>query len=250
LIVVKESYTVIDGRECHIECLALNGPRHNPSLSEGEADAVSNLILLCEKHHTEIDSAPEAFPASRLFAMKGEHEDAVTLRLEGTSELLEVEAYTRLLTEELRRLPIPTTLFASIGEGDFATSWLGRVFEGLPYKSARPFRISRFVVKRLSEQAVASLTAAGNLDLSFGARLEFNLERVRAVLAEAGVPLEVRFWDDLGLPPFHGWVVGDLVLRNRWARGTGGHWHALTPMMMFTRSKAPAMHELTLAEFL
>lgn len=69
------------GDECHIISGAPAGPRHRPGISEGELDAVVNLILLCKVHHKMIDDQHETYTVELLHSIKHNHEKWVRIRL-------------------------------------------------------------------------------------------------------------------------------------------------------------------------
>ncbi|MCH7229936.1 hypothetical protein L0U85_03545 [Glycomyces sp. L485] len=63
---------VFDLETAHICAKKPNGPRHDPSI---DPDAFDNLILLCGKHHKEIDKLnPAAYPVDLLRAWKRQRE--------------------------------------------------------------------------------------------------------------------------------------------------------------------------------
>ena len=65
---------------CHIEGVKPGSARYNPELSADEVDDISNLILLCKKHHAAIDRNPNV-TVEELKKMKEEHEAWVYSRL-------------------------------------------------------------------------------------------------------------------------------------------------------------------------
>lgn len=70
---VEESGTVT-GRIAHIKSPSENGPRFDPKQSDRERHSFENLMLLCGRHHTIIDSEVEQYPAALLSEMKRAHE--------------------------------------------------------------------------------------------------------------------------------------------------------------------------------
>lgn len=63
----------LTGEVCHIKGRRVNGPRHDPGLTEDELHAFENLILLCPTHHHVVDADPAGYPVERLVAMKAAH---------------------------------------------------------------------------------------------------------------------------------------------------------------------------------
>jgi len=60
----------------HIEGVGVTSARHNPKLSDDDLRAVSNLMLMCPNHHTEIDDKKrlDEFTVDALREMKATHE--------------------------------------------------------------------------------------------------------------------------------------------------------------------------------
>lgn len=75
-----DEYNINISEICHIEGVKPGSARYNPNLNEDEVNDVSNLILLCKKHHFKIDH-DSSFTVSRLKQMKEEHERWVQSRL-------------------------------------------------------------------------------------------------------------------------------------------------------------------------
>lgn len=65
----KNAYNL--GEMAHIVARSDKGPR---SRRQAEDNTYANLILLCPTHHTEIDKAPELYPADLLMSWKIQHE--------------------------------------------------------------------------------------------------------------------------------------------------------------------------------
>lgn len=63
----------IVGEICHIEAAMTGGERFNPSQTNEERRAYSNLILMCHDHHIETNKV-EKYPVDLLQKMKAEHE--------------------------------------------------------------------------------------------------------------------------------------------------------------------------------
>lgn len=62
----------------HILAASPGGARYEEDQNDDERVNISNLMLLCDRHHKLIDSQRAAYPADRLFAMKTKHEQAVS----------------------------------------------------------------------------------------------------------------------------------------------------------------------------
>jgi len=62
----------------HIKGVGEKGPRHDPFLEESELNAINNLLLLCNKHHNQIDAMPvQQFTVEKVRQIKQTHEDLV-----------------------------------------------------------------------------------------------------------------------------------------------------------------------------
>jgi hypothetical protein len=70
VIVQVRGVDTIAVQVAHIRTPAPNGPRYSPSFSTTELDTESNLILLCEAHHKEIDEFPELYSVEKLVEWK------------------------------------------------------------------------------------------------------------------------------------------------------------------------------------
>ena len=71
------------GEEAHIVARSKGGPRAG-GLDAGAVDGHANLILLCSKHHKQVDDQPGHFTAERLREIKAQHAAWVRLSLEET----------------------------------------------------------------------------------------------------------------------------------------------------------------------
>jgi hypothetical protein len=70
-------YNILVGEVCHIEANSVNGPRYNKDQSDDERQGFSNLMFMCQPHHTIIDdkSRLEEFTVDVLKQMKRDHEE-------------------------------------------------------------------------------------------------------------------------------------------------------------------------------
>jgi hypothetical protein len=64
----------LTGEVCHIKGKRLGSARYDPSQTDVERHAYTNLILMCPTHHTVIDDDEEAYTVERLCKMKVAHE--------------------------------------------------------------------------------------------------------------------------------------------------------------------------------
>ena len=87
-LIAEDGQSIIS-KICHIEAASKNGPRWNGKMTDDERRDFSNLILLCDEHHTIIDNKvnEKSFPVSLLKKWKSEHE-AKILKLISESNIL------------------------------------------------------------------------------------------------------------------------------------------------------------------
>lgn len=71
---IIESSGTVTGEIAHIKAANKNGPRYDASQTDDERNSFGNLILLCSRHHTIIDSEIELYPADVIKKFKKEHE--------------------------------------------------------------------------------------------------------------------------------------------------------------------------------
>jgi hypothetical protein len=65
---------VVIGEVCHIKSLSPDGPRYDPTQTDGERNAFENLTVMCANHHTVIDADAESYTVERLIKIKADHE--------------------------------------------------------------------------------------------------------------------------------------------------------------------------------
>lgn len=82
---VEESGTVT-GEIAHIKAASENGPRFDPKQSEEDRHSFKNLMLLCGRHHTIIDSEVERYSVARLSEMKYLHEKKSSVEINPRDE--------------------------------------------------------------------------------------------------------------------------------------------------------------------
>jgi hypothetical protein len=73
LPLVEVSGTVT-GEIAHIKASSKKGPRYDENQTEEERNAFSNLILLCSRHHTIIDTEVDEHTTEMLQKLKADHE--------------------------------------------------------------------------------------------------------------------------------------------------------------------------------
>ena len=71
---IAEESGTITGEIAHICAASPKGPRYDPEQGENERHGFGNLILLCSRHHTIIDSEVDKYPVTHLLEIKRKHE--------------------------------------------------------------------------------------------------------------------------------------------------------------------------------
>ena len=79
----------------HIRGEKLTAARYDPAMTDGERDAVENLLYMCTDHHTIIDKVEADWPVGALITLKKNHEDQVRAAIE--------EAFSNVAFPELER---------------------------------------------------------------------------------------------------------------------------------------------------
>lgn len=96
---VEESGTVT-GEIAHIKAGAENGPRFDPGQSDEERHSFENLMLLCARHHTIIDSEVDLYHVALLSEMKRTHEKKGIVEIDPKNQLVAeslIQKYQRLI---------------------------------------------------------------------------------------------------------------------------------------------------------
>ena len=88
-LIAEDGQSIIS-KICHIEAASKNGPRWNGNMTDDERRDFSNLILLCDEHHTIIDNKDNElkFPVSLLKKWKTEHEAKILRLISGNNILV------------------------------------------------------------------------------------------------------------------------------------------------------------------
>ena len=58
------------GQIAHIVSEKVNGPRYDPSFPKDQIDAEPNLLVMCERHHNEVDTFVTDWPTERLRGLR------------------------------------------------------------------------------------------------------------------------------------------------------------------------------------
>lgn len=150
-------------------------------------------------------------------------------------------ALTALVTQSSSREPF----FASVGQADFLSAWLARLYEqGLAM--AEP-KILSVTIRALGDNVIDTLVDRGQLPASFKTILKVNLDSIANILARRGIPFRLQPWQLV--PPFHGFLYGTDLFLGQWATGPDGHMHVRTPLQHLTRDTAPDTYRQVLQAF-
>jgi hypothetical protein len=97
----------IVGEACHMVASSPDGPRGDSPLTAIARDKYSNLLLLCNIHHKQIDDQPGTFTLEKLATIKHEHENWVKVQLEfDASKQRDDEFYAGLIDEWSSRIDL------------------------------------------------------------------------------------------------------------------------------------------------
>lgn len=82
---------------CHIEAAKEGGPRYNPSMTDKDRKSIKNLIVLCYRHHVNIDSDTDLYTVKCLQDMKHNHE----VNLSGRPYMISDQVIDKILKEQM-----------------------------------------------------------------------------------------------------------------------------------------------------
>lgn len=170
-------------------------------------------------------------------------------RLRRRMRFYTVDKYTGALTSLVTRSREEQSLFVSVGEADYLAQWLGRLYQEPRQAGSREPRISKLIIKRLSDPVISRLQEADVLRQGFGEGLRANLQTLRSIpgIIRNRVEIEERLWNRL--PSFHGYLFGDSVLVGPWAVDEAGYLHVQTPLLETKRAAAPSHYEWVRSQF-
>lgn len=150
-------------------CGERGGPRYDPNMSDEERTSFSNMLLLCDGHHKQIDRKPTAdnYPAELLRAWKREREGDYTMALNGLTGLTEEKL------KDLMATAITDTkndLFEAIGDLKSASRETVDTLRSLvleafdrPYDSAQLLREAAMRLSHLQDNTILLHEAATRL---------------------------------------------------------------------------------------
>lgn len=96
-----DEYGIWIGEVAHIYAASNGGPRTNPDLSSEDRRKADNLILVCSKCHTKIDSNVALYSAEKLREIKKAHEEIYKKGLEQAKLRDCMDEYTIILPQSL-----------------------------------------------------------------------------------------------------------------------------------------------------
>jgi hypothetical protein len=127
--------------------------------------------------------------------------------------------------------PGDVELWASIGEGDFLTSWLARLDHA-------PGKLKRVRVRCLADGVIDEQFREPKAREEFKGSLQHHLKKLADICQKKGIELAVSHWQTPA--PFHGFICGDHALVGAWTRDSEGVPHVKTPLQHFERTRHPA----------
>ncbi len=87
-----ENSGTVTGEIAHIKAANKEGPRYDSSQSEEDRHGYENLILLCSRHHTIIDTEFKKYSIEHLYNLKKKHEQA---------GIIEITPFTTAVSQSL-----------------------------------------------------------------------------------------------------------------------------------------------------
>jgi len=106
--------SVIIGEAAHIVADSRQGPRGAEPLDDDQRSQHTNLILLCGKHHTIVDSLPQVYSVPVLQQMKVDHEATVRSEKSDPAPAIEPRLHAEQIHASLLRVTyLPRFVFAA-----------------------------------------------------------------------------------------------------------------------------------------
>jgi transcriptional regulator with XRE-family HTH domain len=161
---------------------------------------------------------------------------------------MENPEYSKILGDAIKDANNPNTLMGSVGEADFALSFITRQFVERENRGLSKPSISRVILKRLSNRLVKTKIMQKALDPEFGTKLDWNLKQIKKTLNQHNIELQVLNWESFP-PPFHGWIYGNHVFQNSWEGNAAGVFHVKTVLRHYTRAGSLQMWQDSIKAF-
>lgn len=142
------------------------------------------------------------------------------------------------LIQLLTRAPTPQTLCVSIGTADFLVELVKFLVA-----DGKPVMLDRLVVKGFADDVRRQLMECRGLEPAFDDQMDGNLAAIESTLASMPTPVPLMRTAWHGLPPFHGYLLGDHLLIADWQRGKDEQIHHRTALFESTREEFPWQHD-------
>lgn len=126
--------------------------------------------------------------------------------------------------------PGAVELWASIGEGDFLSSWLARLDHA-------PGKLKRVRIRCLADAVIDEQFREPTAREKFKENLRYHLKKLADICQQKGAELTVSHWQTPA--PFHGFICGDHALVGEWTQDKEGVPHVKTPLQHLQRSRHP-----------
>ena len=183
------------GQVCHIEAANPEGPRFNPESTDEDRRHYGNLILLCYRHHKEVDQDVERYSEKTLRKIKAEHESTFGRKIFKVDEsvVYQIEREGEVFWKEIQRLqkeehPVPE-LAVEIDTGVSPIELFNKVRKAV----ARAKNLTNLLCESDNEL---------DSDLrSFLSKLGYALEPYETIKCYEN-PFQIRNWEihNLGIP--------------------------------------------------
>jgi len=91
---------------CHIEGASPEGPRYNATSNDEDRRSFGNLMLLCYRHHREIDHSTSTFSSDALKEIKAKHESSFSKDIFNVDQsvIFQIEQEMHLYWEDVKRI--------------------------------------------------------------------------------------------------------------------------------------------------
>jgi len=111
----------------------------------------------------------------------------------------------------------PDEWYICMGEGDWSFAWFSRKFSEEKMSDHINRKISRISVKHLNPEIAEKLEREGFISTGFSKRVLGNVEGFRQLCEAYNIGFNVSYYEEDGLPAWHGHSYRNWVLRGKWA---------------------------------
>lgn len=162
----------------------------------------------------------------------------------GPSRSFDSQRYSAKLVQHLSAQRAPVKFAVSIGSGDFCASFLSRYLSER-VSAGQAHGMASILVRHLSDGLCEKLSKAGVIDRAFKAKMRTNIQAIRSI--GKTVAVDVRPWK--AFPPFHGYLVGRLLMIAPWQMSDQGRLHVNTNLNWYPEIRYAAEIDMRQAQF-